>query len=227
MSLEQARRTAGVLRVESLRVAYGDLVALDGIGFTLRPGHLVAVTGPSGAGKSSLVWALAGALTPAHGAVLLGDAQVAGREQTSALGVAIVPQGNALASALTARENVLVPLLAGGVAPAEAQDRAQRALATVGLEESGHHLVEELSGGQQQRVAIARALAPRAGVLLADEPTSDLDSVNRQRVIAALRTEAEAGAIVVMCTHDPEAAAQADAELALDEGRMTWPRPLP
>jgi putative ABC transport system ATP-binding protein len=227
MSLDQARRSAGVLRVESLRVEYGDLVALDGIGFALRPGHLVAVTGPSRAGKSSLVWALAGALTPAHGSVRLGDAHVAGREQASALGVAIVPQGNALASALTARENVLVPLLAGGVGPAEAQDRAQQALTTVGLEESGHHLVEELSGGQQQRVAIARALAPRAGVLLADEPTSDLDSVNRQRVIAALRAGAEAGAIVVMCTHDPEAAAQADAELALDEGRMTWARALP
>ena len=97
----------------------------------------------------------------------------------------------------------------------------------MGLEESGGHLIEELSGGQQQRVALARAFAGRATVLLADEPTSDLDAANRERMIAALRDEAARGAIVLMSTHDPEAAAQCDAELALDEGAMSWARPLP
>ena len=129
-------------------------------------------------------------------------------------------------SAVSAEENVLVPLLSAGVGPVESAERTRGALTLVGLAESGRHLTEELSGGQQQRVAIARALAARATVLLADEPTSDLDSTNRERVIAALRAEAAAGAVVLMSTHDPEAAAQADAEIALDDGEMSWARSL-
>jgi putative ABC transport system ATP-binding protein len=219
------RRTpAATLRAAGLRVEYGPVVALHEVDLQVEPGRMLAVTGPSGAGKSSLLWALAGALTPAAGVVHLGDTTVTGRRQAAGLGVAIIPQGNALSSALTAHENVLVPLLAAAVPAREADQRSTAALAAVGLDDSGRHLVEELSGGQQQRVAIARALAAGASVLLADEPTSDLDSANRQRVIDALRREAADGAVVVMSTHDPEAAAQADAELALDEGRMTWAR---
>ena len=222
MTAASSRAHAAALRAEGLRVEYGAVVALHRIDLSVEPGRMVAVTGPSGAGKSSLLWALAGALTPAAGTVSLDGTRVTGRRQAASLGVAIIPQGNALSSALTAHENVLVPLLAAGVPAREAADRAMAALTTVGLEESGGHLVEELSGGQQQRAAIARTLAARASVLLADEPTSDLDSANRQRVIDALRRQAADGAVVVMSTHDPEAAAQADAELALDEGRMTW-----
>lgn len=224
MSAAPERPHVATLRAEGLRVEYGPVVALHRIDLSVEPGRMVAITGPSGAGKSSLLWALAGALTPAAGTVSLDGTRVTGRRQAASLGVAIIPQGNALSSALTAHENVLVPLLAAGVPAREAADRAAAALTTVGLEESGGHLVEELSGGQQQRAAIARTLAARAAVLLADEPTSDLDSANRQRVIDALRRQAADGAVVVMSTHDPEAAAQADAELALDEGRMSWAR---
>ncbi len=223
MSVPSARPAAPV-RVSALRVSYGSTVALDGIELALGPGDLVAVTGPSGAGKSSLLWAVAGAVAPASGRVTVAGTEVRDRARAARLGVVVVPQGNALASALTARENVLVPLLAAHVDAADAAARTAAALAAVGLEESGHHLVEELSGGQQQRAAIARALAAGGSVVLADEPTSDLDGANRERVIAALRREAAAGAVVLMSTHDPDAAAQADAELALDEGRMTWRR---
>jgi putative ABC transport system ATP-binding protein len=215
-----------VLHVDGLRVSYGSLVALHDIGLVVEPGRLLAVTGPSGAGKTSLLWAVAGALSPAAGSVSLGGTVITGREQAAGLGIALVPQGNALATALTAHENVLVPMLAGGVAAADATRRTTEALALVGLEESGQHLVEELSGGQQQRVALARAFAAQARVLLADEPTSDLDAANRERMIAALRAEADRGAIVVMSTHDPEAAQQTDGEIALDEGTMTWARPI-
>jgi putative ABC transport system ATP-binding protein len=218
------RAPAVTVRATGLRVEYGPVVALHGIDLCVEPGRMVAVTGPSGAGKSSLLWALAGALEPTAGTVSLDGTRVTGRRQAASLGVAIIPQGNALSSALTAHENVVVPLLAAGVPASEAGQRSTAALAAVGLEDSGRHLVEELSGGQQQRAAIARTLAAGASVLLADEPTSDLDSANRQRVIDALRREAADGAVVVMSTHDPEAAAQADAELALDEGRMTWVR---
>jgi putative ABC transport system ATP-binding protein len=215
------------LRAERLTVSYGDLVALQPVDLVVRPGQLVSVTGPSGAGKSTLLWALGGALAPTGGRVLVGGEPVGDRQRAAALGIAVVPQGNGLASSLTAAENVVVPLLATGVDPREAHRRAEEALALVGLEESGRHLIEELSGGQQQRVALARALAARAEVLLADEPTSDLDAANRERAVAALRAEALRGAVVVMATHDPDAAAETDAELHLDEGVATWPRPLP
>ena len=212
------------LRAEGLRVEYGDVVAVRDVDLVVHPGQLIAVTGPSGAGKSSLLWALAGALEPAAGRVLLADEPVGRREQAAGRGVALVPQGNGLASSLTAAENVLVPLLATGVPAEEAHRRTLEALTLVGLGESGNHLIEELSGGQQQRVALARAFAARATVLLADEPTSDLDAANRERAVAALRAEADRGAIVVMATHDPEAAEQTDAELHLDEGVATWAR---
>jgi len=158
--------------------------------------------------------------------VVLAGTELADREQAAAQGVVVVPQGNGLASSLTAAENVIVPLLAGGVPADEAARRTADALTLVGLEESGNHLIEELSGGQQQRVALARAFGARARLLLADEPTSDLDAANRERMVAALRGEAVRGAIVVMATHDPEAAEQADGELHLDEGVATWVRPL-
>ncbi|WP_028638063.1 ABC transporter ATP-binding protein [Nocardioides sp. URHA0032] len=212
------------LRAEAVRVEYADLVAVRDVDLVVHPGQLISVTGPSGAGKSSLLWALAGALRPAAGRVLLADEPLGNREQAAARGVALVPQGNGLASSLTAAENVLVPLLSGGVAADEAYRRTGEALTLVGLEESGNHLIEELSGGQQQRVALARAFAAQATVLLADEPTSDLDAANRERAVAALRAEADRGAIVVMATHDPEAAEQTDAELHLDEGVATWVR---
>lgn len=218
------RRPGASLRARGLTVTYGPVTALTDATFAVAPGQLFAVTGPSGAGKSSLLWALAGALAPSAGEVRLGDTTVDGREQAAGLGIALVPQGNGLADMLTARENVLAPLLDRGVTPKDAGERADHALEAVGLDGSGDHLIEELSGGQQQRVAVARGLAARAAVLLADEPTSDLDSGNRERVVTLLRAEADAGVVVLMATHDPEAAAEADAEIALDQGVMTWAR---
>jgi putative ABC transport system ATP-binding protein len=205
-------------------VSYGDLVALRDLSLTVRRGQLLSVTGPSGAGKSTLLWALAGALTPGSGEITFDGLPVGTREQAAGRGVVIVPQGNGLASSLTATENVVVPMLATGVPASDAYRRTRAALTLVGLEESGNHLIEELSGGQQQRVALARAFAAEAVVLLADEPTSDLDAANRERMMDALRAEADRGAIVVMATHDPEAADQTDAELHLDEGIATWRR---
>jgi len=212
-----------------LGVSYADLVAVQPIDLRLRPGVTVAITGPSGAGKSSLLWALAGGLGAGStiGTVSVAGTAITSREQAAGLGVALIPQGNGLSGSLSAEENILVTLLAHRVRPGEARERAAAALELVGLEESGRHLADELSGGQQQRVALARAFALRPRVLLADESTSDLDAGNRERMIDALRAEAAGGAVVVLATHDPEAAAVADAELALDEGIASWPRPLP
>lgn len=216
-------RASGPLRVVDLGVSYDGLIALRDITFTVPPGGMLAVTGPSGAGKSSLLWALAGA-TACSGTVLVDAQPVTERSDAAVRGIALVPQGNGLPSFLTAEENVLVPLLGAGLKIDQARARALEALALMGLDVSSGHLVEELSGGQQQRVALARTLAAAPQVLLADEPTSDLDAQNRQLVIQALRTEAAAGAVVVMATHDADAAAELDAEIRLDDGVMTWRR---
>jgi len=205
----------------------GPLRALQPLDLELAAGTFLAVTGPSGAGKSSLLWALGGALRPATGIVTVAGEQVTDRERAASLGIALIPQGNGLAGSLSAEENILVPLLTRRVEPAEALRRTSAALELVGLADSYRHLVDELSGGQQQRVALARALAQQPRVILADESTSDLDAGNRARMIGALRRETQRGAVVVLATHDPEAAAEADAELALDQSVATWARPLP
>ena len=206
--------------VEGLSVVYGALTALVEVHCVVEPGTFLALTGPSGAGKTTLLWAIAGAV-PAHtGRVVVRGNPISDRRSGVAADVAVIPQGNGLAGVLTAYENVVLPLQATGVPPDEAAARASSALADVGLEESGGHLVEELSGGQQQRVAVARGLAARTAVLLADEPTSELDQMNRGRVLELLQDAARGGAIVVMATHDPEAAAVAEGEIRLDEGRL-------
>ena len=207
------------LTLRGVTVRYGDDVAVDRVDLEVYGGEFIAVTGHSGAGKSSLLWAIAGAVQ-ASGELRLGDEPVGERAHAASLGIEVIPQGSALAVLLSAHENVVIPLLARGVRPREARERAEWALAAVGLDESGTHLAEELSGGQQQRVAVARGLALRGRVLLADEPTSELDHDNRERVLSLLRREADRGAIVLMATHDPEAAARADGEVRLDDGQL-------
>ena len=214
------------VRARGLHVSYEGHEVLQGVDVTARPGRIVAVTGPSGAGKTTLLWCLAGLVQPGTGDVHVGNAPATDRDTTSSAGVVLIPQDNALASVLTAAENVLVPLLAAGVEPEAAAARSAEALDLVGLAGAGEQLIEELSGGQQQRVAVARGLAQRGRVLLADEPTSELDAANRARVVALLRAEADRGAAVVLATHDPDAAAECDAELHLDAGEATWVRPL-
>jgi putative ABC transport system ATP-binding protein len=210
------------LQASGIEVRYGDVLAVQQTDLVLDPGRLIAVTGPSGAGKSSLLAALSGLLPPSAGTVSLDGRPITGRDQAVAAGIVLIPQGNALIRILTAIENVAVPLVAAGVP--DARQRAEQALLALGLDEAADQLLEELSGGQQQRVAVARGLAEQGSYLLADEPTSELDAVNRGRVMGLLRAEAHRGAGVLVATHDPEAAAMCDAEVRLDEGRSSWVR---
>ncbi|HSU02025.1 MAG TPA: ATP-binding cassette domain-containing protein [Nocardioides sp.] len=218
------------LAASGLGVTYGELVAVRPLDLSVPGGRVLSVTGPSGAGKSSLLWALAVALRPAvaavSGTVTVGGSLLPDREAAARAGVVLVPQRNGLSGTLSAEESILVPLLALGVPAPEALRRVEESLDRVGLAESSRHLVDQLSGGQQQRVALARAFALRPAVLLADESTSDLDAGNRGLMIAALREEAARGASVVLATHDPEAAAETDGTLALDEGVGSWVRGL-
>jgi putative ABC transport system ATP-binding protein len=215
------------LEATSVTVTRAGHEILAGIDLVADTGQLIAVTGPSGAGKTTLLWALAGIFRPDGGEIRLDGELLADRDAASSAGVVLIPQDNALASVLTASENLLVPLLATRVAAADARQRSAEALTAVGLAAVGEQLVEELSGGQQQRVAVARGLAQAGRVVLADEPTSELDAGNRTRIVALLRDEADRGAVVVLATHDPDAAAACDAELHLDAGVGTWVRPLP
>jgi putative ABC transport system ATP-binding protein len=212
------------LRADGVEVRYGEAVAVHAVTLAVGPGELVAVTGPSGAGKTSLLAALAGVLRPAAGTVQLDGAPVRSRADAARRGITLVPQGNALVRVFTAAENVAVAV---GLHRRDIEDvrgESLALLAAVGLAEFGEQLVEQLSGGQQQRTAVARALGERGRVVLADEPTSELDTGNRERVMALLRAEAERGAAVVVATHDPDAAAACDAELRLDEGVGRWVR---
>jgi putative ABC transport system ATP-binding protein len=202
----------------------GDLVAdrggrriLDGVSLELRAGERVAVTGHSGVGKTTLLHTLAGLEPPASGRVTVGD-DVAGEGTRTRIG--LVPQHHGLVALLTAAENVELALQAarrprGGIA-----DAARAALEDVGLGRRTEHLVDELSGGEQQRVAVARALALAPEVLLADEPTAELDAENRTRVLDALHRAALAGVAVLLTTHDDEVAAVCDRRFHLDAGRL-------
>ena len=207
--------------VVRLVVRFGPVTALAGVDLRVRAGELVAVTGHSGAGKTTLLSAVAGIVRPDAGAVTVRGVAVDGLESAVRSGVTVIPQGNGLAALLSAFENVLVPLLARSVEASGATARAAEALDAVGLGEVHGHLVEELSGGQQQRVAVARGLALAGPVLLADEPTSELDHASRAVVLTRLRARAEEGAAVVMATHDPEAAEAADRVLHLEDGVLT------
>jgi putative ABC transport system ATP-binding protein len=223
-SREAIETAAGELHAEVITVRYGGVVAVREVTVRAHPGQLIAVTGPSGAGKTSLMLALAGILNPSQGEVTLDGAALRGRADAVARGVVLIPQGNALAAVLTALENVAVPMLAHADLVRGAREEAMTVLGSVGLDDAADQLVDELSGGQQQRLAVARGLAQRGAVVLADEPTSELDAGNRAVVMGLLRAEAERGAAVLMATHDPETADLCDAELHLEEGVPTWVR---
>jgi putative ABC transport system ATP-binding protein len=209
-----------VVSASGLRYTPTDRTVLDDVDIAVSTGEMVAVTGPSGSGKSSLLALLAGLAVPTGGEVRVDGEPLAPGADT---GFGLVLQGYGLVSVLTASENVEVPLQAHGVARDEAIARAAAALRSVGLLELADRRVEELSGGQRQRVAVARALATVPRVLLADEPTAQQDAATKASLLALLRDAADAGAAVVVATHDPEVVAVCDREVALHDGRLVLP----
>lgn len=193
---------------------------LAGVDVEARAGRVLAICGPSGAGKSSLLALLGGLFAPTSGAVTLDGVPVLPGDPAVRRRVAVVLQGYGLVSALTARENVAVTLQARGLSREEVRLRAATALADVGLGEVADHLIEDLSGGQQQRVAVARALAVRPDVLLADEPTSELDAENRELIMGLLTGPARPASIVVIASHDPDVVSRCDDAIELDAGAV-------
>jgi len=211
------------LRAERLGVVRAGRQVLQDVSLLAPTGRILVLTGPSGSGKSTLLAVLAG-LEPATTGTVHWDAELLGprlRGVRSRCG--LVLQGYGLVSLLTAAENVELVLQARGLPLAEVTDRAEQALGQVGLAESADHLVEQLSGGQQQRVAVARAVVAEPELLLADEPTAELDHGTRDRILGVLAAQADRGAVVVLATHDRAVADIADDELVLRDGRPQPP----
>ncbi len=200
--------------------------AVDGVSFALSRGEWVALVGPSGCGKSTLLQ-LAGLLDrPDSGKVLLEGLDTAAADEATRTRLrrsrlATVFQFFHLLQTLSVRENVALPLHLNGISGREARERVDRLLARLGLEQRGEHHPHQLSGGQMQRVAIARALVHRPALILADEPTGNLDSHTGDEVLDLLgRITREEGATLLMVTHDPEAARRADRILVMRDGRL-------
>lgn len=202
------------------------VVAVHGVDCEVRPGQQIALTGSSGSGKSTLVHLMAGLDQPTAGTIAwpgIGD-----KDKLRPGPVAVVFQGPSLLAPLDVAENVALPLLLAGRDPADAREAARQALDHLSLQELAGRLPEELSGGQSQRVAVARALAGRPRLILADEPTGQLDHVNGAVVVEALlATAAALGAALVLTTHDPAVASRLPEQWHMADGRLSVQEVVP
>jgi putative ABC transport system ATP-binding protein len=203
-----------MLTAEGLGYEKDGQVIVTGIDLAVQAGQSLAVVGPSGSGKTTLLALLSGLYAPSRGKVEFEGAPLVGQAGPPH-GMAVVLQNYGLVSLLTAAENIEVALRAQGQAPAEAIAAARHALAQLGLEAQADQLIEELSGGQQQRTAVARALALEPRLLIADEPTAELDANARANVLARMFGVAQEGGALVLATHDPEVAERCDDVLEL------------
>jgi len=199
--------------------------ALADVHLEIREGEYVAINGPSGCGKTTLLSILGLLDTPSDGSYLLEDKPVANlspaeRARIRNRRIGFVFQAFNLIGDLTVAENVELPLTYRGMSGGERTKRVQQALEKVGMSHRAKHYPVQLSGGQQQRVAVARAVVGDPAILLADEPTGNLDSTNGEAVMELLRTLHRAGATVCMVTHDPRYAKHADRSIHLFDGRV-------
>ena len=217
-----------MIELQSLSMSYpigGDRIdVLKNVDLTIADGERVAIFGPSGSGKTTLLLLLAGLETPDRGnvridGVNLADLDADARADLRRDHLGIIFQSFHLVPSLVALDNVALPLQIAG--RAGARDRAREMLAAVGLADRARHFPSQLSGGEQQRVAIARALVHRPTLVLADEPTGNLDSDTGARVGELMfHLNAELGGTLVLVTHDPDVARQCDRRLALRHGRL-------
>ncbi len=210
------------LQQVSYRYKGGSRYALDGINGTFSAGKLYAIVGPSGSGKSTLLSLMAGLDRPTDGALQLNgsDYRSLNLDRCRRQEIAMIFQAFQLFPLLTVLENVCFPMEANGVKQKEAKAKAKELLASVGIsEEQDKRYPANLSGGEQQRVAIARALSSGAGIILADEPTGNLDTANSNQVMEILlRLAHEEGRCVIVVTHDLDIASQADEIWRMKDG---------
>ena len=218
-----------ILRVENLTKVYGkgenEVRALDGVSFSVEKGAFVAVIGPSGSGKSTLLHILGGVDRPTGGKVFMDGKDVyAQNEEQLAIfrrrQVGLIYQFYNLIPVLNVTENITLPVLMDG--QKVNRDRLKELITTLGLNGRENHLPNQLSGGQQQRVSIGRALMNAPAVVLADEPTGNLDSKNSKEIVELLKVSNEKyGQTLLVITHDESIALQADRIISIDDGKIT------
>ena len=226
-----ASASAATLMLEGIRKSYGTGTAhetevLHGIDLSLARGEFAALIGPSGSGKSTLLNIIGLLDKPSQGKLFLVGQEAENlpdRELTQlrAKAIGFVFQFHNLLPAFAAVKNVMLPLLAAQGRPnAQMRERAEGLIEQVGLKDFGHHLANDLSGGQQQRVAIARALVMQPALVLADEPTGNLDTVSADNVFTLMRQVSTGGTAFLIVTHDPRLAARCDRVIELVDGRV-------
>jgi lipoprotein-releasing system ATP-binding protein len=225
-----AERTASLLRTKSLtrklRNAHVEHTILEDVSISIDRGQFVALTGASGSGKSTLLYLLGALDRQSEGEVWIDGVEMGSLDDDERAAfrnerLGFIFQFHFLLAEFSALENVILPMLRRGVDRALAEERGLEALRALGLEDLDYRKPGELSGGQQQRVSIARAVANDPAIVLADEPTGNLDSTNAEavfRIFGALAHEQHRA--VVMVTHDPEFAARADRQIRLKDGRV-------
>lgn len=217
-----------ILDVKNLSKTYGKgdtmVKALDGVSFSVEQGEFVAIIGPSGSGKSTLLHILGGVDTPTSGSVIINDTDISQLDETALAifrrrQIGLIYQFYNLIPILTVEENLTLPLLLDGRKPDKKQ--VQTLIDKLGLSHRLTHLPNQLSGGQQQRVSIGRALVNNPALLLADEPTGNLDSENSKEIIALLRHfNREFKQTVIIITHDEKIALSADRIISIEDGRI-------
>ena len=226
-----------MIAIEDLRKVYqgglgADTIALDGVSLTIEDGEFVAIMGPSGSGKSTLMNMLGCLDTPSSGTYVLDGEDVATLDDDSLadirnLRIGFVFQSFNLLPRATALRNVLVPLLYSAVKKSERGERVAAVLAAAGLpEEFWHHKSNELSGGQMQRVAIARALVTDPGLILADEPTGNLDTKTGEVILGTFQNLNEEGRTIVLITHESHIAEHAKRIVHVQDGKLLSDEPV-
>lgn len=209
---------------KTVRSGTEDLTILSDVSLEIPDGQFVALTGASGSGKSTLLGLLAGLDSPSSGSITIDGDEITtmsedGLATLRSSKIGFIFQSFHLIPSLTAYENVLIPMEIAGVR--DAHDRAKELLDEVGLANRGHHYPTELSGGEQQRVAIARAFANRPKILLADEPTGNLDSKNGRHIFELMTALHQGNNVtLVLVTHDQELAAKAERQIILKDGKV-------
>ncbi len=218
-----------ILEASKLTKVYGSgrtaVKAVDGVSFSIERGELVLLMGPSGSGKTTLLTLISGLLKPTSGSVRIDGIELTKKSQKELARIRLekigfIFQHFNLLSALTALENVMIPLIIRGVGERDARNRAEKILTDFGLKDRMHHKPEDLSGGEQQRVAIARAVISDPDLIIADEPTANLDSKKGREVMELIRSMVDKGKSAIIASHDPRVEDFADRILRMEDGKL-------
>ena len=208
------------VELKDINKTFGDYKASDHVSFGIEKGKLIGLLGPSGSGKTTILRMIAGLEQPDSGEIII-DGKVVNDIPASERGIGFVFQSFNLLPRLSALDNVILPMIYGNVYKNERKQRAQRMLEAVGLGDLIHHMPAEMSGGQRQRVAIARSLINDPSIIMADEPTGNLDSKSTKEVMEIFSNLYQSGKTVILVTHELGVANYAERHVILSDGHIS------